>query len=122
VAWTGTNGNLVGTSAGGSVSYGTFEGSNIVLQGGINNTMAGSFGNTASIPEVAALESFSVYPNPTTGLVFVDVPQNVTIQVYTLQGQLVHTSVAGEIDITNLTAGMYIVHAPGYKSTRIIKK
>ena len=120
VAWTGQNGNIVANNAGGGVSFGSFQGGNIELQGGVQNNIDGLF--TTSILEVEAPESFSVYPNPSSGLVYIDVPNDVTVQVYSLCGQLVYSAQGGQVDLTNLNAGSYIIGAPGYSSSMIIKQ
>lgn len=119
VAWTGQNGNIVANNAGGGVSFGKYQGGSIELQGGSQNTMDDLF--TMGISELK-LSAFSVYPNPSTGLVFIDVPYGVTVQVYSLCGQLVYSAEGGQVDLSNLNSGSYIVCAPGYKSSMVIKQ
>jgi len=119
IAWTGQNDNIVATNAAGGVSFGNHQSGNIILHGGTqSNLNVGTLG----VPEVTnTLESFSVYPNPTTGLVFNDIPENIIVHVYSLQGQLVHRS-AGQLDITSLPPGVYIIGAPGYNPSMIVKQ
>lgn len=119
VAWTGSNGNIRSDNAGGGVSFGKFEGSgsNVFLQGGVQNTI----GAVTGILEIVGQQLFTVYPNPATCLIFVDMPLDVTVQIFNLQGALMQTSHSGEINISHLSSGTYIVTAPGYESSRIIK-
>lgn len=119
VAWTGSNGNIRSDNAGGGVSFGKFEGSssNIFLQGGLQNTT----GAVTGLPEIVGQQLFTVYPNPATSIIFVDTPLDVNVQIFNLQGMLMQTSTSGEINISHLSSGTYIVTAPGYEASRIIK-
>lgn len=119
VAWTGSNGNIRSDNAGGGVSFGRFEGSssNVFLQGGLQNTV----GAVAGLTEIGGQQPFMVYPNPTNSHIFVDIPVEVKVQIFNIQGTLIQTSTSGEIDISHLSSGTYIVTAPGYAASRIIK-
>lgn len=120
IAWTGINGNLVANSAAGSVSYNKYGNSELNAQGGSNNS-SGVFATTGlnelSIPQ---LEKFTVYPNPTTGVVS-GVPAGVTVSVFNLSGQVVYSSDNGQIDLTDVMSGTYIIQAYGYETVRVIK-
>jgi hypothetical protein len=122
-AWTGVNGNLTANSAVGSISFSKYEGIDIVLQGGAQNNIPSAFTTNIISDEITEVKSFTVYPNPSTNMIFVDIPTTEKkIQIFNLQGKLVHTTVPGPINLTDLAPGMYILQAKGYKSTRIIKK
>jgi D-alanyl-D-alanine carboxypeptidase len=68
----------------------------------------------------------TVYPNPTNGLVQIEIP-NLTIQgikVYDLQGQLVKETTECQFDLSNLSNGTYFIKAQtkqGFYSYKLIK-
>lgn len=70
------------------------------------------------VNEFNALDMFKVFPNPTTGMVYISGHDNSapiqTIRVFTTTGQMVtqvnlEGSVNGSCDMNNLQAGMYLV-------------
>jgi hypothetical protein len=61
----------------------------------------------------------SVYPNPTTGIVFVSKASN--IQVYTLQGVLIAATFGTSVDISKYPQDVYFVYINGKRFT-IIKQ
>jgi len=68
----------------------------------------------------AAIETAKVYPNPTTGLLQVALPEQANtaqLRLYNLQGQLVKQQAARSnteaIDLSNLPAGMYLLRVQG---------
>jgi hypothetical protein len=68
----------------------------------------------------------TVYPNPTNGLVQIEIP-NLTIQgikVYDLQGQLVKETTECQFDLSNFSNGTYFIKAQtkqGFYSYKLIK-
>jgi D-alanyl-D-alanine carboxypeptidase len=86
----------------------------------INN----SVGLTESIiPE----KLITVYPNPTNGLVLIEIP-NQTIQnikVYDLQGQLIKETIETQFDLSNVSKGTYFIKAQakqGVHGFKLIKQ
>ena len=69
--------------------------------------------------------SIDVYPNPTNGLICIDVEGLDRVEVYSITGQFIKEFKSNEIDITCLEAGTYIlkVHtSSGWVTKQIIKK
>ena len=74
--------------------------------------------------------TFSIYPNPTTDNLTIDLQktsnlQNTNIYIYNIQGQLVHqqqiTQLKTELNISGLTEGMYVVKVSNNENTMITK-
>jgi D-alanyl-D-alanine carboxypeptidase len=69
----------------------------------------------------------TVYPNPTNGLVRIEIP-NQTIQnikVYDLQGQLIKETIENQFDLSNVSNGTYFIKAQtkqGFYSYKLIKQ
>ncbi|WP_367391251.1 T9SS type A sorting domain-containing protein [Lewinella sp. LCG006] len=68
----------------------------------------------------SAIETAKVYPNPTHGVLQVELPQQASraqLNLYNLQGQLVKQQVANSnmetMDLSNLPAGMYLLRVQG---------
>ncbi|MBW3545767.1 MAG: T9SS type A sorting domain-containing protein, partial [Bacteroidetes bacterium] len=75
--------------------------------------------STASTEE---LESRVVYPNPTTGLLFIKgVDENTAIRVFNMLGQPVGIAFGPSIDMSNLPYGLYLVEVNG-KRHKVMKK
>ena len=57
--------------------------------------------------------SITVYPNPTNGLVHIEIPnQNMqNIKVYDLQGQLIKETTECQFDLSNFSNGTYFLKA-----------
>lgn len=116
-AWTGKNGNIVANNAVGGVSFHKFKNANITTQGGMTSIVqSGSVG----INGFETL-SFSVYPNPTSGLVYLNFHDNLPIRIYNLLGVLILETNVKEIDLSHLSSGTYIVYVPGHSSSKIVK-
>ena len=61
----------------------------------------------------------TVYPNPTNGLVLIEIP-NQTIQnikVYDLQGQLIKETIENQFDLSNVSNGTYFIKAKTKQAT-----
>jgi hypothetical protein len=53
---------------------------------------------------------FSLYPNPATNLLKIDIDSDIqSVEIYSLQGQKIMTASSKEINISNLSAGIYMV-------------
>jgi D-alanyl-D-alanine carboxypeptidase len=69
----------------------------------------------------------TVYPNPTNGLVHIEIPNQTiqSIKVYDLQGQLVKETTESQFALTNFANGMYLIKAQtanGFFVCRLIKQ
>lgn len=82
---------------------------------------------TTAVPEVAPYGTFKVWPNPTSGLLKVDLDLQhaVPFLVFNVRGTLVASgtlSPHGLLDITELSAGAYVVEVPSVrKKARIVR-
>jgi hypothetical protein len=72
---------------------------------------------------VAATEALALplYPNPTTGVVYIDNPDNAEVVVYSSVGALVMRTQGDKIDLSDFAAGVYVVRV-GQRSGKIVKK
>ena len=71
--------------------------------------------------------SITVYPNPTNGLVHIEIPnQNMqNIKVYDLQGQLIKETNQSQFNLSNYSNGPYFIKAQtnqGIYTYKLIKK
>ncbi len=60
-----------------------------------------------------ALSEISIFPNPTSNRLFVNTKNNIDItllEIYSMQGQLLKTTTSKEIDVNELTAGIYFLN------------
>ena len=69
-----------------------------------------------SIEEVSSLNknqpnklAVSLYPNPTTGIVVVDIPNFLFAEVLDLSGKIIKSTTKNQIDLVNISDGIYIV-------------
>ena len=76
--------------------------------------MVANFQHVEGVDEIE--ESCIVYPNPTHQWVWVKLPADTSathlampIKVYTLQGQLVLTSLENPVDLSSLAPGTYLI-------------
>ena len=87
---------------------------------------------TVSIDNVDLQERIKVYPNPSKGIFTIDftdviMDNNITISIYNIMGQLVYIEECAavqsqkQIEIPNLTNGIYMLHINSAQTT-IIKK
>jgi hypothetical protein len=71
--------------------------------------------------ETLRATSLQTYPNPTTGLVYLDNPDGAEVEVYTLGGALVLRSRAAVVDLSQHAAGAYIIKV-GSKVAKVVKQ
>lgn len=68
--------------------------------------------------------NFTLYPNPSEGVFFIDMPENGTISIYNLNGQIVASEICNigqnRIDL-NLNSGIYIVQLKTETSIKYAK-
>jgi hypothetical protein len=69
----------------------------------------------STIPE----KLITVYPNPTNGLVHIEIPnQHIqNIKVYDLQGQLIKETIENQFDLSNVSNGTYFIKAKTKQAT-----
>ncbi len=69
--------------------------------------------------------AFDVYPNPTEGLICIDIEDLERIEVYAINGQFIKEFSSNEIDITELNAGTYLLKMftkSGWVTRQIVKR
>ncbi|MDR3328648.1 MAG: T9SS type A sorting domain-containing protein, partial [Prevotellaceae bacterium] len=71
--------------------------------------------------ETLRATALQTYPNPTTGLVYLDNPNGAEVEVYTLGGALVLRSKAAVVDLSQHAVGTYIIKV-GSKSAKVVKQ
>ena len=79
-------------------------------------------------------EGVKVWPNPATEFIYVDAPENASIEVYSVDGRMIiaipansasENNLIRQIDTYNLTAGVYVVNittANGTQSLKFVKE
>lgn len=77
----------------------------------------------STIPE----KLITVYPNPTNGLVRIEIPNQTiqSIKVYDLQDQLIKETTESQFDLSNVSKGTYFIKAQtkqGFYSYKLIKQ
>jgi hypothetical protein len=88
-----------------------------------------TYGITSSISEILESQNIFIYPNPTQGLVYIQLPEITiqTIEVFDLLGQrIMHLNGDREsIDLSNLSAGLYVIKIfskDGIFTQRVLKQ
>ena len=69
--------------------------------------------------------AINVYPNPTDGLICIDIEGLERIEVYAINGQFINEFSNSEIDITELNSGTYLLKvftSSGWVTKQIVKK
>jgi D-alanyl-D-alanine carboxypeptidase len=72
-------------------------------------------------------ELITVYPNPTNGLVHIEIPNHTiqSIKLYDLQGQLIKETIQNQFNLSNYSNGTYFIKAQtktGFYNYKIIKQ
>ena len=80
-----------------------------------------SEGTTSNISEAKSI-ILSVYPNPTTDILYINANgENLQVSLYNLQGALLIQAETSQIDMSQLPAGIYIVDVNGTKA-KVVKR
>ncbi|WP_282121645.1 T9SS type A sorting domain-containing protein [Algibacter mikhailovii] len=78
--------------------------------------------NTLSVKDVQT--AFTMYPNPTDGILYIDTKEEAKVTIYSTNGQQVFTadkySASQNIDLSHLHAGLYIVQVEN--NNRILRE
>jgi hypothetical protein len=67
------------------------------------------------------VESFTINPNPTNGIVNIDNAKGEVVEIYTISGTLLFKTNASVIDLKNYSSGVYLIKM-GDKVGKVIKK
>jgi len=107
------------------------EGPNLVVTVDQQGTVSGTVTYTTLITEIDELQSgILVYPNPTEGWLFLNLPQKASIRLNDLQGKLliqkdISNNMEDQLDLSNYKTGIYtleIQSAWGKRQFKIIRK
>ena len=102
---TGMNGSVITLSSFGPVLY---AGGSFSQAGGQTCNNIASFGGTTAILEELQLDIISVYPNPTTGKIWVE-GNGKDVIIRSVLGVEVYKGKSGLIDLSELKKGIYFV-------------
>jgi hypothetical protein len=87
----------------------------------LQNSLSLCNGDATAI-KTLAIESLPAYPNPTTGIVYIDNPDGEEAEVYTIDGSLLLRSKAATIiDLSKYAGGAYIIKV-GNKAAKVVKE
>jgi hypothetical protein len=73
-----------------------------------------------SIVDTNVLPTINVYPNPTTGIVYL--PFNCVYKVYNQSSKLVKSGTRTQFNISNKPAGIYFLKVENYQTVKIVKQ
>ena len=98
-------------------------GSNTTFYFGLDKITIRPVKEETGITQLSTYNSqLAVYPNPSRDIINIDgVEIDAHIDIYTLQGELIHSTNATRIDISNFDSGIYILKS-GSKTTKLIKQ
>ncbi len=65
--------------------------------------------NTNPVLPLATVSEITVYPNPTSGIAYVKIPQNYSVEVYSIIGTKIVETTSQEIDLSFTDPGVYFV-------------
>lgn len=76
--------------------------------------------------EAEAFRPFTIYPNPTSGILRIALPNVIETKVYNIGGQLLMTDImTNELDISGFASGVYFVvvqSQDGYFASKVVKE
>lgn len=73
-----------------------------------------------SVTQINTLPTINVYPNPTTGIIYL--PYNLTYKLYNSNNKLIKSGTSTQINITNKPNGIYFLKIDGFQTVKIIKQ
>lgn len=86
-------------------------------------TVIRSGGGFTSV-EAASAGTLQVYPNPTSGVVYMETAagqKNIPVRIYSLSGTLLRQATSSSIDLSGYPQGVYVIRA-GNKAAKVTKK
>lgn len=94
------------------------------LREGTPDAGAFEFGGTFSINQITEVPEFNIYPNPTSELIHIEGINNTVKQVefYSVLGQLKKESFESEINVSDLSSGIYLVRITTTDDQNITKR
>ena len=111
-------------------AYANFGIYNVCLQvtnncGTVSTCTDVNIGNVTGVDELG-LESLSIYPNPSTGVLTITAegnPDDVLISLYSVTGELLRTdlSLNTQSDVSELANGVYFINITASDNTKTVK-
>jgi len=102
---------LVGGFLGSTFSFGSI----ILTNSGYSDMFIAKLYATLGINELNNSFNISVYPNPANDIITILIPQNATIEIINIEGEIIKTINNNDkeiqIDLKNLSSGIYIIKA-----------
>jgi hypothetical protein len=130
VTWSVANGvNMTGITANGLLSVAATETAaslTVIATSVYDNTKSATASVTVTaaataVEKMQRLTPLSVYPNPTTGVVYVENEADGEVSVYSVKGELLLRTVGRAVDLSGLPGGVYVIKAGG-KVAKVVKK
>jgi endonuclease I len=83
--------------------------------------------NANAIVPVASISEITVYPNPTSGVAYVKIPKNYSVEIYSIIGTKIMETTTPEIDLSFADPGVYFVlikddFGNSVKSIKLLKR
>jgi DNA-binding beta-propeller fold protein YncE len=74
-----------------------------------------------AVEKTQSVSALTVYPNPATGVVYVENEGNSEVALYSVKGELLLRTVGSVVDLSALPSGVYVVKV-GAKAAKVVKK
>ncbi|GHT43316.1 hypothetical protein AGMMS49965_16860 [Bacteroidia bacterium] len=124
VTWSSSNTEVATVSASGevtAVSAGTATITVTTADGGFTEDCIVTVTASGTAVKTVDGDKLHVYPNPTTGVVFVDNANGAEIKVYNLNGALLHRTRESRVDLSGEPSGVYLLRVGG-ATLKVVKK
>jgi len=98
---------------------------NSILIGTVTRDMLIKIDSATKVFENNVTNSISIYPNPSSNNLYIEIPQKAEIEILNVQGQIIKIINTAEkqttIDVSNLSSGVYIIKAKTEKGVAVKK-
>lgn len=90
-------------------------------------TITVNLGNTTGVSPVAIKSDINVYPNPVSENLYINTPENYSVEIYSILGEKIITTQEKQIDLHQLKSGVYIARiqnedGESIKSIKLLKR
>ena len=81
------------------------------------------FGSLLNSQTFNSFKNFIIYPNPTSSILNISSNEEIKlIEIYSLEGKLIFSTIENKIDISNLKSGLYVIKVTNNKNEIGVKK